>query len=226
MTLHKCNYCNREFKKESTLAVHMCEPKRRYMQRDDKDVQLGFRAYQLFYRIGTNSKKDKTYDDFAGSTYYSAFVKFGQYCIDVKIDDVPAYTTWLLQNGIKLDKWTSDKNFTAWIKERLKTESVDRAVERTILHMQSWAEKDRNRHWAEYFKNGSTNMIVFDICAGRVSPWVLYSVTEAQNMMDRLNGEQAKMIMDYADPQYWQVRMFRNKEDVNWVRSIFEKATL
>ena len=86
MTSHKCNYCNKEFKKESTLAVHMCEPKRRYMQRDDKDVQLGFRAYQLFYRIGTNSKKDKSYDDFAGSTYYSAFVKFGQYCIDVKID--------------------------------------------------------------------------------------------------------------------------------------------
>ena len=206
--------------------VHMCEPKRRYMQRDNKDAQLGFRAYQLFYRIGTNSKKDKSYDDFASSSYYSAFVKFGQYCIDVKIDDVPGYTTWLLQNGVKLDKWTSDRNFTTWIKERLKTESVDRAVERSILHMQSWAEKDPNRHWADYFKTGALNMVIFDICAGRVSPWVLYSTKDAQDMLDKLNGEQATMIMDYADPKYWQVRLFRNKTDSEWVRNIFDKATL
>lgn len=224
--MFKCEYCKKTFKKESTLAVHMCEPKRRYMQRDDKDVQLGFRAYQLFYRIGTNSKKDKSYDDFASSSYYSAFVKFGQYCIDVKIDDVPSYTSWLLQNGVKLDKWTSDRNFTTWIKERLKTESVDRAVERSILHMQSWAEKDTTRHWADYFKNGSMNMIVFDICAGRISPWVLYSIDEGKDLLDKMNGEQAKMIMDYADPQYWHVRLFRNPADVDWVRSIFEKAAL
>ena len=62
--MFKCNYCGRSFAKESTLAIHMCEQKRRYMQKDEKHVQLGFRSYQLFYRIGTNTKNDKTYEDF------------------------------------------------------------------------------------------------------------------------------------------------------------------
>ena len=38
----------------------MCERKRRYMAKEDKDVQLAFRSYQLFYRIGTNSKSAKS----------------------------------------------------------------------------------------------------------------------------------------------------------------------
>ena len=67
--MFKCNYCGKSFVKESTLAVHMCEPKRRHIQQDEKHVQLGFRSYQLFYRIGTNTKNDKTYDDFASSPY-------------------------------------------------------------------------------------------------------------------------------------------------------------
>ena len=44
--MFKCNYCGKSFAKESTLAVHMCEQKRRYMQKDEKHVQLGFRYMQ------------------------------------------------------------------------------------------------------------------------------------------------------------------------------------
>ena len=61
----KCGFCKKSFKKESTLAVHVCEKKRRHMVRDNKDAQLGFRTYQLFYKVGTNSKKEKTYEDYA-----------------------------------------------------------------------------------------------------------------------------------------------------------------
>ena len=33
---NKCTYCGKEFAKERTLQVHLCEPKRRYLQRDEK----------------------------------------------------------------------------------------------------------------------------------------------------------------------------------------------
>ena len=49
--MYKCQYCSKSFKKENTLAVHLCEQKRRFMQKDEKHVQLGFRSYQLFYKI-------------------------------------------------------------------------------------------------------------------------------------------------------------------------------
>lgn len=223
--MFKCEYCKKEFKKENTLAVHMCERKRRYMQQSDKHVQLAFRAYQLFYKIGTNSKKEKSYDEFAASTYYTAFVKYGLYCTELKIDDIPSYTTWLLKNQIKLDKWTSDRNFNAWLKHRLKTESVDRAVERTVILLQEWA-KANNKSWNRYFEEVAPNLAVFHICSGKISPWILYSSDKAQLLLDRLSPEQLEMIAEYIDPYFWQRHIKKNNDDLNWVEDILKEAQL
>lgn len=224
ISMHKCEYCQKSFKKESTLAVHTCEQKRRYMQKDQKSVQLGFRSYQLFYRIGTNSKKEKTYDDFAKSQYYSAFVKYGGYCLDLKIDAIENYTRWLLTNSVKLNKWTSDQEFNKWNKERLKKESVDRAVERTVIFMIEWAVKiDKN--WSDYWTDANTNEIVHHICAGRISPWVVYSSRNAQQMLDRMNEEQLSLIIEYIDPPYWQRKMTTHAPDFTWVEQIMNGST-
>ena len=76
--LNKCTYCSKEFTRERTLQVHMCEPKRRYLQKGEKWVQNGFMVFQRFYQIHQNNMKEKTYDDFCKSSYYNAFVKFGR----------------------------------------------------------------------------------------------------------------------------------------------------
>ena len=223
--MFKCEYCNKSFAKETTLAVHMCERKRRHLNQNEKPVQLGYRAYQLFYRIGTNSKKDKTYEEFASSQYYSAFVKFGSYCLDLRVDDVPGLTKWLLQNQIKLDKWTSDQVFNNWLKSRLKTESVDRAFERTVLFMQTWADEN-NQSWNHYFEKVSSNLAVFHICSGKISPWVLFASDQAQAFLDKLNPEQLQMVVDYIDVPYWQQTFKKNPEDFEWVQQVLREASL
>ena len=221
--MYKCDYCSKIFKKESTLAVHMCEQKRRIMQKGQKHVQLGFRAYQLFYKIGTNTKNDKTYEEFAKSQYYIGFCKFGYYCRDIGIDDVPGYTTWLIRNQIKLDNWAKDGQFTNWMKDRLKTESVDRGVERTIIFLQEWAEEN-NTHYSQYFNDIPSNLAVFHICSGKISPWVLFNSKQAQRLIDSLNDEQLKMITDYLETGYWQRTMSVNPQDSRWVEGILEQA--
>ena len=47
----KCPYCGKEFTRERTLQVHMCEPKRRYLQKDEKWVVNAFMVFQRFYQI-------------------------------------------------------------------------------------------------------------------------------------------------------------------------------
>jgi hypothetical protein len=195
------------------------------MSKDDKEVQLAYRSYQLFYRIGTNAKSEKSFDDFASSQYYTAFVKYARYCIDLRVDDVPEYTRWLLKNQVRIDRWTSDRNFAAWIKTRLKTESADRAIERTILFMREWG-KETNNDWNEYFRLVAPNLAVFHICSGKISPWIVYASSQAQGLLEKLTSEQIQMITDYIDPYYWQRVMKTHAEDFKWVEGIMEEAQL
>ena len=48
--IHVCEYCKKSFAKEKNLIAHLCQPKRRWLQKDDKAVMLGFWAFQRFYK--------------------------------------------------------------------------------------------------------------------------------------------------------------------------------
>ena len=111
------------------------------------------------------------------------------------------------------------------MKERLKNESVDRGVERTILFLQTWAEEN-NTQYNNYFSNIAPSLAVFHICSGKISPWVLFTSVAAQGLIDRMNAEQLKMITDYLEIDYWQRTMSVNPRDSKWVEGILEQAGL
>ena len=92
-----CKYCNKEFRLEKTLAVHMCEQKRRWQQENEAGVRLGMQAYLKFFEMTQGSSKTKTYGDFVDSPYYSAFVKFGQYLVQIRAINIPMFITWIIK---------------------------------------------------------------------------------------------------------------------------------
>jgi hypothetical protein len=109
---YRCEYCKKEFAKETSIAAHMCEPKRRYTSRDEAGVRLGLQSYIRFYEIAAGSARNKTFDTFVESAYYRAFVKFGRYCVDIRVINPLRFIDWLLKNNKKIDYWCSDKVYT------------------------------------------------------------------------------------------------------------------
>ena len=99
----QCQYCKKDFARETSLAVHVCEPKRRRQERAERGVELGFQAYIRFYEMSQGSARLKTFDDFADSPYYRAFVKFGRYCVSTRTINPKQFLEWLLKNNKK--KW-------------------------------------------------------------------------------------------------------------------------
>jgi len=71
-----CDFCNREFLRESTMSKHLCENKQRWMNKDMQGNRIGFQSWLQFYKKNTSTKKNKTYEDFIRSAYYTEFVKF------------------------------------------------------------------------------------------------------------------------------------------------------
>ena len=223
-----CRYCKKSFVKETTLIAHMCEPKRRYQQEKETGVQLGLKAYLRFYEISQGSAKTKNYDDFVGSPYYTAFVKFGRHLVGVRCVNTASFTDWLLKNNKKIDYWCKEALYLEWLHEYMKKEAVQDALERALKEMQDYADSEPKLqdNFNNYFRLGSANRIVHHISNGRISPWIVYNCDSGVDFVGSLNEEQIEIIMPWIDPDHWQRKFKDYLADTEWVKSVLAAAAL
>jgi hypothetical protein len=226
--MYTCKYCKKSYAKESTLASHMCEQKRRHQNQNEFPVQMGFRAYIRFYETTQGSAKLKTYDDFATSPYYLAFVKYGRHCHAIRCINFSSFTDWLLKNNKKLDYWCKEEFYLQWMAEYMRKEAVQDALERALKEMQIYADKDTvlQNSFNNYFRLGAANRIVQHIRDGRISAWVVYNCNSGIEFLDSLNEEQVAIILPWIDPDFWQRKFKDYVADAEWVKDILNKAGL
>jgi len=225
---YKCRYCEREFRKESTLAVHQCEQKRRWQQERETGVQWGLRAYLRFYEVTQGSAKLKSYEDFVASPYYSAFVRYGRHGVAIRNVNFIAYTDWLLKNNKKLDHWCRDSLYEEWLLEYLRRENVQDALERGLEEMQSYADDnpDLKNGFRDYFRYGNANRICHHITTGRVSAWIVFNCASGVEFLESLDEVLLAVVLPYIDPDYWHRRLQDYLADTEWVKHVLQEAGL
>lgn len=224
---YKCRYCEREFRKESTLAAHLCEQKRRWQQETETGVQFGLRAYLRFYEFTQGSAKLKSYADFVASPYYKAFVKFGNYCVGVQAVNFISFAEWLLKNNKKLDHWCRDSLYEEWLHEYVKKEAVQDALERSLQTMEEYAGGDSGlASFSHYFKYGNHNRICHHITTGRISPWIVYNCNSGIDFLDGLDEALLAIILPWIDPDYWNRRFQDYVADAEWCKHVLKEAGL
>jgi hypothetical protein len=210
---------------EKTLIVHMCEQKRRHLAKEEKHVVIGFQTYNRFYQLTQNSKQQKTYDEFARSPYYNAFVKFGSYVSNVNPLYPDHYINWVVKSGVKLDHWCRDSLYEKYVLELIHTEQVETALQRSVTHMEAWAEEN-NSLWNHYFSYVNSNRATFDIKDGKVSPWLLLNCASGKKLLTSLNDEQLSSISSVIDPQVWVKKFKKSPEDLQLVKHIVQQGNL
>ena len=220
-----CEYCGAGFMREKTLAVHMCEPKRRFLQRSEKRVQLGLYAFNQFYKLSAGAKKDKTHDEFDKSPYYNAFVKFGSFVNNVRPLYPEKYVDYVVTSGVKLDHWCREEMYEKYALELIKKEGVQTALERSIMTMMDWADEN-NSVWNHYFNYVSLNRAIYHIKDGKISPWLILNCKSGKDMMNKFNDEQLEIIFNIMDPQHWARRFKRQTNDIDTVKEVVRESNL
>ena len=220
---HTCVHCGKSFMKSKTLVSHLCERKRRALQKDEKRVQAGFYAFNRFWQLTQNSKKPKTYDEFADSSYYNAFVKFGSFINNVNPLYPDRFIDYVIKSGTKLDHWCRDELYYRYLYEMLKTEPVEAAVQRSLATMMEWAD-EQNANFAHYFNYVSPNRAVRDILDGKVSLWLILNSSAGKRMIQNLNDEQLNLIAPAFELPYWLKRFRELPADVELVNEILKEV--
>jgi hypothetical protein len=222
---YKCGYCNKEFAKEKTLLVHICEPKRRHLSKNEKHVQLALLTYQRFYEISQKSSSKKSFEDFASSPYYNAFVKFGSFLSNTSPIYPDRFIDFVIKSGIKLDHWCRDELYDTYVAELIKIEPAEGAIQRSIQTMMDWADAN-NAPWNHYFSYANLNRITHHIKEGKVSPWVLLNCKAGKDMLQNMNDEQLEIVGPFIDPQFWMKRFKTLPADVELVKELVKEAKI
>lgn len=222
---YECQFCKNIFSQEKTLAVHMCEQKRRNFARNEKSAILGFQTYDRFYQLTQNAKESKTYEDFARSPYYNSFVKFGSFLSNVNPLYPEKFIDYVVKSGVKLDHWCRETLYETYVINLIHTESVETALERSVTNMESWAEEN-NSAWNHYFLYVSHNRASYDIKDGKISPWLILNSKSGKNMLSSMRDDQLSAISNIIDPQVW-VKKFKTQTfDLDLVKRIVQEADL
>jgi len=220
---HICIYCEKKFSQSRTLFSHMCEKKRRAMQRDEKRVQAGFMAFNRFWQLTQGAKKPKTYEEFCDSSYYNAFVKFGSFVNNVNPLYPDRFVDHVIKSGVKLDHWCRDELYDTYLYDMLKIEPVESAVERSLKTMMEWGD-EQNAEFAHYFNYVSLSRAVYDIRNGKVSCWMVLNSASGKDMISKMSDEQLEMIAPAFDLPYWIKRFRELPADVALVKEICEEV--
>ena len=220
---YTCQYCKKDFQRETSLSVHLCEQKQRYQSKDDPGVRLGLQAYLRFYEMTQGSSKLKTFDDFATSSYYRAFVKFGRFCISINAVNTPRFVDWVVEKNKKIDHWCRDSVYTEYLTEYMRRESVNDSLARAIEYSIKWSE-DHGHPSYDVLRYGNSNTMVYAVSTGRISAWVLYNCESGQRFLDDLDQEQITIVWPWIDPEFWQKKFRDYSADQEYAKEILAKA--
>lgn len=219
----QCEFCHREFQRERTIVAHMCEPKRRRLGRGERGPELGFQAYLRFYEITQGSARVKTWEDFCGSPYYLAFVKWGRYCVDTRAVNPTQFLEWLLRNNRKIDRWATDRQYEEFLLDYVRRESVTDALARAVEWSITWAEEQRAPSH-DCLRYGNTNAICHAVVSGKITAWIIYNCESGQDLLSRLRPDQVTMIWPWIDADIWQQRFRDHPEDQDYAKQILKQA--
>jgi len=209
--------------KEKTLIAHMCEQKRRVLQKDEKRVQTGFFAYNRFYQLTQAAKKQKPYSDFCKSAYYNAFVKFGSFINNVNPLYPERFIDYVIKSGVKLDHWCRDELYDKYLSELVKIEPVESAVQRSLQYMMEWGDEN-NANFAHYFNYVSVNRAVHNIRDGKISPWMVMNSAGGVELLKQFSDEQLELVNQTLDIPFWAKKIKDNPADVALVKEVCKEA--
>ena len=219
---YTCQYCKKDFQRETSLSVHLCEQKQRYQSKDELGVRLGLQAYLRFYEMTQGSAKLKTFDDFATSPYYRAFVKFGRHCIAINAVNTSRFVDWVVEKNKKMDHWCRDSAYTEYLTEYMRRESVNDALARAIEFSIKWSETHGHPSH-DVLRYGNSNAIAYAVSTGRISAWILYNCESGQRFLDALDQE-LSIVWPWIDPEFWQKKFRDYPADQEYAKEILSKA--
>jgi hypothetical protein len=223
---YTCEFCHKNFSRESTLTSHSCEAKRRHQSQNQPEVKRALQAFQAFHQsLNPRSRVLRSFEEFLASGLYPIFVKFGSWSLENRVQEFPTLLDWLIRSGKKPQDWCDLNAYQEYLRDLLLSESSEQALKRSLGTLEAWS-RDSAQPFSEFFRACNSNVIVSWITSGRISGWLLYNAPSALDFFERCNPEQLNLVQAAVPHLKWKILFSRNQVVADAIRDSLREAGL
>lgn len=131
-----CEYCEREFKRESTFLKHSCKEKERSIYLKTFDGRRAYMFYEMWMKA--YGRNIPSMDVFATSHYFNAFVKFAEYSNKINLYAPEQFIKLMKDHDVSPTLWTNSEIFDiyyGWVDCRLDAMEQVQSSVNTIFNL-------------------------------------------------------------------------------------------
>jgi len=219
-----CDFCGKNFKRESFYLKHKCEQMRRY---DLFKKPIGHLAYLIFNQwrkiCGYPSV---TVDIFSKSRYFNAFVNFAEFCRKQSIPDKISYIELMVEKKLQPFNWCDIDVYDYYIAHFDREIDVDEKVNLSIETLKDLADK-HECNISEVFDKITPIQILRLITARKLSPWLLLPSKKFMDfMIYKTNKEERLLFNTFINVEEWKKYFLENPDKVLEIKDINRKMGL
>lgn len=226
---YQCQYCLKNFKRESTVHSHKCVYRDRYESRHTRQMDEAYRLWYNFMQVNKLrfKKNEEPYMLFIKNKLFSTFYKFAEYTINTYILDKDEFILDIFESGLSCYEWESYNTKKNWVIKQTRRENPRNAIERAIVAMQEWSSLT-GAEWNDFFKYATSERVILWIESGKLSPWVFYAFNKetGNELLSRMSDSELDYISEYINPNVWEPLQIRYRTDIQEIRNILKDYKL
>lgn len=205
--------------------AHCCPKKMRYLDKDNKNVQLGLMAFKRFHQLTSYNSPSKTYVDMVNSNLYNDFVSFGRWINDAAIVNPTGYIDYVIKEKIKINDWQKSSVYESFLKTMVHKEDALDALCRSIEWVTKWCDQNSVEIINFYDKIG-TNTLTHYLRSAAISPWMIFLSSRKTEILSRFDESQMKLLNSLLDQTVWNLRMRKYRNNLDEYQNILGELNL
>lgn len=214
-----CPYCEKVYTREGDFLRHLCSQRARYSELSTQQSKIAYMTWRTYFTTNHPTINKIEQIDFIKSPFYSAFMKFAEYCVETKVINPQAYSRYLLKNAVLVDKWGDDTTYLKFLGIYLRLENCVDAVKRSLEFLTNYCET-AEIELQDVFRKTNPNLLVDMVYFGKISPWLLFQTESGIEFLDKLNDDQYKKIALHINPEAWAKKFAIEPDNVAAVTAI------
>lgn len=222
---YTCTFCEREFVRKTWFEKHLCEKKKRFLDRNNITV---IKAHRLFNhwqrRTGLLRRSNvKTMEEFCKSPFYGAFVRLSEFTASEYVVSGFKYIDWLVDNDVPEKQWCNPRDLDDYRAYLRDSEEPETQAETSCKNIRVWCA-DNGVTMPEFFRSITPGQALNMVRENKLSPWVMMGYQPCiDELVSRFGDEMLFTLNEHINVPYWLDKVDTEADNVAKVRELVDE---